>query len=51
MGGIGKREGGGFLLRFRWCRGSARKRMLIPGFFLFSRHRCWSMAGFQSKAG
>jgi len=35
MGELGKREGGGFLLRFRWCRGSGEKRMLIVGFFIF----------------
>jgi hypothetical protein len=33
-----RRGGGGFLLRFGWCRGSARKRMLSFG-FLFFRHQ------------
>jgi len=38
MGDLGKRGGGGFLLGFRWCGGSVRKRMLSFG-FLFFRHQ------------
>ena len=49
MGELGKREGGGFLLRFGWCRGSARKRMLILGFFYFPATGAGLWQGFQSK--
>jgi hypothetical protein len=51
MGELGKREGGGFLLRFGWCRGSARKRMLIPGFFYFPATGAGLWQGFQTQTG
>jgi hypothetical protein len=44
MRDLGKREGGGFLLGFRWCGGSAGKRMLSFGFLFF-----WHQTGAKSR--